>query len=224
MKKVFITRDLKKTDFFKIDLEKVGFSVFGQSLIAISKVDFTIVPDCDWLFFYSKNGVKFFFENYKNIDNQLVSHKKIGTIGESTAAYLNAQFKIKADFIGNGEPLQTAEAFAQIAINQTVVFPRAKQSKQSIQQQLDNTIITKDLIVYENQPLSNFDTIDADILVFTSPMNVETYFNKMTLKSNQKMVSIGNTTAKSLELLGFDDFFIATTPSEKGLIEAVLAL
>lgn len=221
MKKVFITRDLKETDFFKTVLEKVGFSVFGQSLIAFSKVNFTIVPDCDWLFFYSKNGVKYFFEN---IDNQLISDKKIGTIGESTAAYLEANFKIKVDFIGTGEPLQTAKAFIKVAANKTVVFPRAKYSKQSIQQELGKNIVAKDLVVYENKPLSNFDVVDADILVFTSPMNVEAYFNTMVLKSNQKIVSIGNTTAKALELLGCNDFFIANAPSEKGLVEAVLVL
>jgi uroporphyrinogen-III synthase len=221
LKKVFITRDLKETDFFKTALEKVGFSVFGQSLIAFSKVDFTFVPECDWLFFYSKNGVKYFFES---VDNQLVINKKIGTIGESTAAYLVVNFGIKANFIGTGEPLQTAKDFIQIAANKTVIFPHAKYSKQSIQQQLGKNIIAKDLIVYENKMLTGFDIIDADVLVFTSPMNVEAYFNKITLESNQKIISIGNTTAKALELIGFNDFFIAKIPSEKGLVEAILAL
>lgn len=219
MKKVFITRDLKETDFFKIALEEVGFSVFGQSLIAFSKIDFGIIPECDWLFFYSKNGGKYFFEN---IDNQLVINKKIGAIGESTANFLIQNFGLKIDFVGTGEPLQTAKAFVQVAANQTVLFPRAKHSKQSIQQQLGQTIIAKDLIVYENQPLSDFEAIDADILVFTSPMNVEAYFNKMVLKPNQKIISIGNTTAKALERLGFTNIFIAETPSEKGLVHAVL--
>ena len=219
MKKVFITRDLKETDFFKTALEEVGFSVFGQSLIAFSGIDFGLIPDCDWLFFYSKNGVKYFFEN---IDNQSFIHKKIGTIGESTANFLIQNFGLKADFIGTGEPLQTAKDFLQIAANQTVIFPRAKHSKQSIQQELGNAIIAKDLIVYENQPLSDFEVIDADILVFTSPMNVEAYFNKMVLKPNQKIVSIGNTTAKALKNIGFERFFISETPSEKSLVKAVL--
>jgi uroporphyrinogen-III synthase len=219
LKKVFITRDLKEADFFKTALEEVGFSVFGQSLIAFSKIDFGIIPDCDWLFFYSKNGVKYFFEN---IDNQWVINKKIGTIGASTSDFLMQNFGLKADFVGTGEPLQTAKNFLQIAANQTVIFPRAKQSKQSIQQELGNAIIAKDLVVYENQPLSDFDAIEADILVFTSPMNVEAYFNKMVLKPNQKIVSIGNTTAKALESLDIEGFFIAETPSEKGLVKAVL--
>jgi hydroxymethylbilane synthase len=219
LKKVFITRDLKETDFFKATLEEVGFSVFGQSLIAFSKVDFGIIPNCDWLFFYSKNGVKYFFEN---IDNQSVINKNIGTMGASTADFLTQNFGLKADFFGTGEPLQTAKAFIKIAANQTVLFLRAEYSKQSIQQQLGNTIIAKDLVVYKNQPLSDFDVIDADILVFTSPMNVEAYFNKMVLKPNQKIISIGNTTAKALEILNIERFFIAETPSEKGLVEAVL--
>ena len=221
MKKVFITRDLKETDFFKIALEEVGFSVFGQSLIVFSRIDFGIVPDGDWLFFYSKNGVKYFFEN---IDNQWIINKKIGTIGASTADFLMQNFGLKANFVGTGEPLQTAKDFLQIAANQTVIFPRAKESKQSIQRELGDAIIAKDLVIYENQPLSDFDAIEADILVFTSPMNVEAYFNKMVLKPNQKIVSIGNTTAKALKNLGFERFFIAETPSEKGLVKAVLGI
>ena len=219
MKRVFITRYLRETDFFKTALEKVGFSVLGKSLIAFSKIDFGVIPNCDWLFFYSKNGVKYFFEN---IENQPFNNIKIATIGESTAEYLSRNFQIKADFIGTGEPLQTAKAFVQIAANQTILFPRAKHSKQSIQKQLGNTIIAKDLIVYENQPIINFDEIEADILVFTSPMNAMSYFNQMVLKPNQRIISIGNTTAKALELLGFDDVLVAKSPSEKGLVEAVL--
>jgi uroporphyrinogen-III synthase len=219
LKKIFITRDLKETDFFKTALEKVGFFVFGKSLIAFSKVDFGVIPDCDWLFFYSKNGVKYFFEN---IDNQSFDHIKIAAIGSSTANYLEEYFQIKVDFIGTGEPLQTSKAFVEIAAHQTILFPRAKHSKQSIQKQLGNIIIAKDLIVYENQPIRDFQSIEADILVFTSPMNVKAYFSQMTFQPNQKIISIGNTTAETLKILGFNNFLVAKSPSEQDLVKAVL--
>ena len=41
-------------------LENQGFEVFGKSLILFEKVDFEIPEKPDWLFFYSKNGVRFF--------------------------------------------------------------------------------------------------------------------------------------------------------------------
>lgn len=222
MNKVFITRDLKETDFFKISLEKVGFSVFGQSLIHISNVNFDEILPCtrgDWIFFYSKNGVKFFIEK---VGTQALEQYKIATIGESTANLLYDNYQVKADFIGTGEPLQTAKAFANKAAGKKVLFPRAKHSRTSIQQQLGNTIIAKDLIVYENQPVAHFDEVEADILVFTSPMNARTFFGQSVLKKHQKIIAIGNTTAKALKSLGVEDFVIAKEPSEKGLAAAVL--
>ena len=219
MKIVFITRDLKETDFFKIALEKVGFSVFGNSLIEFSAIEFDEIIESEWLFFYSKNAVRFFMEK---VDFQSIKTKKIATIGEATAKFIEDNYTLKVDFIGTGEPLQTAKTFVQIAANQTVLFPRATTSKQSIQKQLGNTIIQKDLIVYQNQPKSNFEIIEADILVFTSPMNAQVYFEQTDLKSHQKVIAIGNTTANALFKIGIKKVEIAAEPSEKGLVKTII--
>ncbi len=218
MQRVFITRALKETDFFKTALEKVGFVVFGQSLIQFSPVVLEAIPTCDWLFFYSKNGVRFFFQA---IDNQSIIDKKIGTIGESTAHVLEQEFGIKADFIGTGDPLQTAKDFELKAKNETVLFPRAEQSKKSIQEQLGKTIITKDLIVYKNEPVTDFEIVAADILVFTSPLNVKVYFDKVLLQPEQVVIAIGQTTAKYLQDIGIQSI-ISNAPNENALVEAVL--
>lgn len=220
--KVFITRDLEATDFFKTTLEKVGFSVFGQSLVVFSAVHFEAIPDGDWLFFYSKNGVRFFFDNLKKGFNSLIYPKKIATIGTGTADFLIQHYKIQPDFIGTGEPLQTAKTFAQIAANKTVIFPRAKHSKKSIQQQLGKVIIAKDLIVYENKPIENWISVEASIVVLTSPMNAQVYFDSIDCKTKQTVISIGNTTAKALQKLGVENVIIAKNPSKKGLVDAVL--
>lgn len=220
--KVFITRNIKRTDFFKTELEKVGFSVFGQSLIVFSAVDFGRIPDCEWLFFYSKNGVKFFFDNLNQVDLNQIINKKIATIGEGTARFLIQKYQRKPDFVGTGEPLQTARAFAQIAAKKRVLFPRAKQSKQSIQKQLGNTIIQQDLVVYANQPIDFFESKNANILVFTSPMNVNAYFHFVDYKPGQKVVAIGNTTATALQNMGIEKIIIAKNPNEIGLVKAVL--
>ena len=86
--KVYITRNIKETDFFKTTLEKVGFAVFGESLIEFSAVDFNLNLDVDWLFFYSKNGVRFFFNQLNNNQLEIIKNKKIGTIGSGTAQFL----------------------------------------------------------------------------------------------------------------------------------------
>lgn len=221
--KVYITRNIKETDFFKTTLEKVGFAVFGESLIEFSAVNFNLNPDVDWLFFYSKNGGRFFFNQLNNNQLEIIKNKKIGTIGSGTAQFLAENYNRKSNFIGTGEPMQTSRAFAQIAAGQKVIFPRAKQSKKSIQQELSSVVTVIDLIVYENRPKSQIEIPETDILVFTSPMNARIYFEKYDLKSSQKVVAIGHTTGNELLKIGVQNV-VAKYPSERGLAEAVLEI
>ncbi|MFK7949520.1 MAG: uroporphyrinogen-III synthase [Saprospiraceae bacterium] len=219
--KVYITRNIKETDFFKTALEKVGFAVFGESLIEFSVIDFDLNLEADWLFFYSKNGVRFFFNQLNDRALDIIKNKKIGTIGNGTAKLLKQQYQIEPNFIGTGEPLQTSKAFAQKAAGQKVIFPRAKQSKKSIQTQLSKVIQVIDLIVYENRPKSNINVPESDCLVFTSPMNARVYFENYDLKSNQKVVAIGQTTGNELLKIGIKNIVIAKSPNERGLVESV---
>lgn len=222
--KVFITRNIKETDFFKTALEEVGFSVVGQSLIEFSPIHFNEIFDFDWLFFYSKNGVRFFFNQLNNNQLEIIKNKKIGTIGNGTAKFLIDKYNIQADFIGTGEPLQTSKAFAQKAANQKVLFPRAKQSKKSIQTQLSKVIEVIDLVVYENRPKNNLKIPESDYLVFTSPMNAQIYFQNYQLKSTQKVITIGHTTENALLEIGIDNVVVAKTPSERSLVKAILKI
>lgn len=222
--KVFITRDIKETDFFKTALKEIGFAVFGQSLIEFSSVPFGLDTDFDWLFFYSKNGIRFFFNQLTGNDASIISNKKIGAIGKGTAQFLKRYYQHEADFVGNGEPLETARAFAQIAVGTRVIFPRARTSQKSIQEQLSNIVTAIDLVTYENQPKTDVSIPNADILVMTSPLNTRTYFNRYPLIAGQQVIAIGNTTATQLRQLGIQDFVIAKQPTEKGLIDAVISI
>ncbi len=222
--KVFITRDIKETDFFKTALKEIGFAVFGQSLIEFSSVPFGLDTDFDWLFFYSKNGIRFFFNQLTGNDASIISNKKIGAIGKGTAQFLKRYYQHEADFVGNGEPLETARAFAQIAAGTSVIFPRARTSQKSIQEQLSNIVTAIDLVIYENQPKTDVSIPNADILVMTSPLNTRTYFNQHPLIAGQQVIAIGNTTATQLRQLGIQDFVIAKQPTEKGLIDAVISI
>ncbi len=223
--KIFITRDINAhTSIFYKELTKFNFEVSGQSLIRLSLIPFKHIPVTDWIFFYSKNAIQFFFDHIQT--QQISFHsstRKWATIGEGSAKKL-LKFGIKADFIGNGEPNITAKSFLQIAENQHVLFPRAKQSKQSIQALLQKNIYVHDLIIYNNQPQKMTTQRFDDILVFTSPMNVTTYFNAYPKLPHQQLIAIGNTTAKALYTFGFMEVIIAEAPSEASLVKAVLSI
>jgi uroporphyrinogen-III synthase len=177
------------------------------------------LPDADWLFFYSPHGVKFLLQQ---ISLENISRFKVAAMGSGTASTLQS-YHVRVDFTGDGTPESTAKDFLLTAKGQRVLFCRAKESRQSIRRLLGSQITAIDLIVYENQPRSDFVLPDCDILVFTSPLNVQAYFTKKSWNDSKIIIAIGNTTAKALSLLGAGNVQIARRPSPEHLAEAVIA-
>ncbi len=222
MKSAFITRNINKNGSFFKTLTHQDFEVNGLSFIEFKAVQVATFPTCDWIFFYSKNGIRFFFEQVQRLDLNIRNLDcKWATIGQASTTYLE-KFGIKADFIGTGEPLSTSKAFIKLAKNQQVLFPRAFNSKKSIQNILGNQIKAIDLVIYENYFIQNIEKRNEYFLVFTSPMNAQAYFNTFQLDDYQHVIAIGQTTAKALIELGINDFTISNQPSEEDLAEAVL--
>lgn len=220
---VFISRTLTDNSLFKKELSIPNVTIIGQSLVRFSPTPFLHIPKTDWIFFYSKKGVQFFF-NAPIImallkENPLL---KWATIGKGTADELRKY--IPVDFVGNGTPKQTAKAFGNIAAGKKVLFPRAQHSKKSIQQVLKNEIDSYDLVVYRNNTRSDFELPFCDILVFTSPLNTIAYFKKYSLQPKQKVVAIGKTTQQTLYELGIINCYVAAKPSEKEMAKVVNAI
>jgi len=220
-KRVFISRFLKPDSPFKRELTAAGWQVHGESLLHFQAIPFQQLPYSDWIFFYSKKGVRFFFQNIQKNNSSLSEQVKFATIGTSTAQVLQ-QHGLVPDFVGTGDPVTTAETFLTLAAGRRVLFPQAAHSRQSIQQQLGDRIKAVDLVVYENSLRSDFELPGFDILVFTSPMNAEAYFFKKQLLSHQQIVAIGHTTAQKLRALGIQNVQVAERPDEQHLAEAVL--
>ncbi len=124
-KKVFITRELSPESPLRQLLEPQGFVITGRSLIDFSAMNFVLPPAFDWVFFYSAQGVRFFFEGLEKSGIALPENVRLGAIGSGTARLLE-----KADFIGDGTSEATAAAFAKLAAGQRVLFPRAENSRQ----------------------------------------------------------------------------------------------
>jgi len=221
MKSIFISRDLKANSFFKKELEAAGFTIHGKSLLKFSATDFKQVPKSNWIFFYSKNGVKFFFQRLKKLNRSIPKQVLWAAMGKGTAKALLAKTG-QVDFTGGGNTLGTAMDFLEVANGRVILFPQAERSRQTIQRLLADNIIAKNLVVYKNEIKKQVPIPDCDALVFTSPMNVNAYFEKKALSDNQKIYAIGRTTAKTLVSLGIEDFKIAEEPSEIALVKSIL--
>ncbi len=223
-KKVFISRDLTKESYFYKAMTNYGYEVHDKSLISFDWLDFDTDVDGDWLFFSSRNGVRFFFEQ----NPMLPERFRVAALGEGTAKELRER-GFESSFIGEGgDTAHIAEEFAkrviEVDVGSKVVFPMAKKSLRGVQKVLErkfkNDIEICDLVVYSNRVKSNFKIPTCDILVFTSPKNAQTYCKKYTIEAHQVIVAIGKTTGKALEELGYKHYRLASNPDEVSLADS----
>lgn len=216
--KVFISRELSAESTFTQQLQQAGFEVIGESLVAFQGVPFSYLPQTDWIFFYSKQAIHFFFEGLQKIG--LKPNAKLAVFGKGTAKALEEAW-YQADFVGTGKPPHTAAMFALLAKGQKVLFPRAANSLLTIQKLLSDQIEAVDLVVYDNYPRSDFELPVCDWLVFTSPLNAAAYVAKYVIKPGQRVAAIGATTAQALQHLGIFDIKIAEEPSEMAMAHLI---
>ncbi len=214
---VFITSDLHENDYIIRALKIHNYSVSYESFITFSKIDFEYPTDADWLFFSSKNGVKYFFDlNIKNLKSNL----KIAAINQGTAQAIY-ELGLSVDFIGKGNDLKKiADDFDAVAEG-NIVFPQAQKSMQSIQRNLVNNKNIESLIVYHNQPKQDIKKRIENLLIFTSPMSVEAYFSKYKLDDFQQIISIGKTTSKKLIEFSIENTKTAFEPTNWSIIDEI---
>lgn len=222
---VFITRDLSETSYFHRAMTKHGITVEDRSLIRIfpmiNKLDPYILKYVDWVFFGSKNGI----ENFFKLEPRLSKRTKFAVIGRGSEEMLR-QFGHAPEFSGERLGInmeEIAEEFAKIASGTTVLIPRAKESLETIQQSLTADTKVINLPVYQTRIDTNVSKSNADVLIFTSPSNVEAYFVDNLVDPGQQIICIGRSTGRKIEELGLS-YTLPYSPDEIGLAEAVFGL
>ncbi|MEM1218362.1 MAG: uroporphyrinogen-III synthase [Bacteroidota bacterium] len=213
---LFITRHLSP-DSPILALEKEGWRVWHESLLDfVTSGEPAPKVEVDWIFFSSPKTVQFF--PWKDWPKAT----QIACLGPGTAqCVLNHQDK-PADWIGNGIPSQVARHFSEIASNSSVLFPRAKHSRRSIQQLLPKHISQTDWVVYINRMKSPIDIPTTDLLVFTSPLNAENYYRHYPNRKELPSLAIGATTAQWLRSQGISIVIETATPSETSLHKSIM--
>ncbi len=221
--KVFISREVGENSYFRKALEKQHIEIEGRSLIRtfpiVNVLDPFFLKNIDWIFFSSRNGVEYFFKL-----NPVLSKKvKFGVVGRGSEDSLR-KFGHLADFVGEGgDILEVAEEFAKIADGETVMFPRAQDSLLTMQKYLTPQTKVVDLPIYETVVEDDIDGSSAEVLIFTSPSNVDAYFMENLLEPGQKVIAIGNSTGKKFDEMGVK-YTLPYSPDEIGLAEAVFGI
>ncbi|SFT13802.1 hydroxymethylbilane synthase [Sphingobacterium wenxiniae] len=222
---VFITRDLDENSYLARYLAKYNIQIDARSLIkifpTINKLDSFILKRADWIFFNSKNAIDHFFK----LEPYILKKTKLAVLGRGSEDALRKYDRV-ADFSGDNLGIKTediAKEFAKLVDGQTVFIPRAKDSLMSIQNALTENTQVIDMPIYETVLEEEVDKTNAEVLIFTSPSNVEAYFRENLVDPGQKIICIGHSTAKAIEAMGLP-YTLPFTPDELGLAEAIFGL
>jgi uroporphyrinogen-III synthase len=222
MPNVFISRSLPENSQFREKLVPFGSIIIqDEPLIDLTPIPFSAIEPCDWIFFSSKNAVSFFFKQIKSLAIKIPTTVKWGAIGLATAKEL-LNYQITADFSGNGNPEVVGISFSTLVTGKKVLFPSAKNSRESIQQFIKNEaseIIN--LSIYDNSPKSDFDIAPSDLYVFTSPLNVIAFSKKYNL-SDKNCLGIGETTAEQLKSSGALNVLMSPFSTEESMAQTVI--
>ncbi len=222
---VFISRELSESSYLRNALKKHQIEIEDRSLIrtfpSIHNLDPFILRNIDWVFFSSKNAIEYFFK----LDPQLPKKVKFGVLGRGSEDALRLHGKV-ADFNGEEEGIDTKDIaleFAKLANGSNVLFPSAKGSLKTIQKALSDDTKIVELTVYETVSEDNVAQSFAEVLIFTSPSNVDSYFAENLLEPDQQVICIGKTTGQKFDEMGVK-YTLPFSPDEMGLAEAVFAL
>ncbi|HTH83692.1 MAG TPA: hydroxymethylbilane synthase [Mucilaginibacter sp.] len=220
---VFISREISEQSYFRKALAKHNIEIDARSLIRtvpiITKLDPYILKHIDWIFFSSKNAVEYFF----NLEPLLPKDVLFGVMGAGSEEMLRRKGHF-ARYTGVGvDPVEVAEEFAKLANGTTVLFPGAEDSLKSIQKGLSADTKIIDLPIYETVLEDDVEASGAEVLVFTSPSNVDAYFADNLMDPYQKVIAIGRSTGKKFEDMGVQ-YALPFSPDEVGLAEAVFGI
>ena len=218
MKTILITRSI--TDSSPINsLRSEGYSIIGESFLKFEPVPFdTWDRSADMVLFYSQRGVQFSCSDQSFLD--YCSQVKIATFGTVTAEYLSKNFGLKPNVIGTGDPEKLKEQL-ELENPKKILFVQGQQSLRRLQTDDSWRIPYSELVTYKSIDRIVHLSSPPDILVFTSPLNVEHYFAQYDVEETQSIWSIGPTTAASIRQYSSQTIHLSDQPTEASLAEAI---
>ena len=206
---LFVSRKLRADSPLRRWADKRGMGVADRSLLRFEAVPFTGPTDADWWFFYSSRAVAF-------VDHIPTDVRTAAMGGGTARALLDRQHVV--DFCGAGSPEAVAESFLAVSEGQRVFFPRARESRKSVQRALEARVEVVDAICYANFPAPPERAIEASVYIFTSPMNVAAYLDHFSLAPASRVLAIGPSTGGELNRRGVECSW-PEVASEAGLVE-----
>jgi uroporphyrinogen-III synthase len=177
-------------------LAALGHDLLEISFIKTEHVSFAADEiKTNWIFFSSKNAIRACLQ--AGVD---LKKYKLATAGTRTSQELGANYPILFE-ASSTQIEQHAKEFAYVVANDTVCFPTSDKSLLSFSKFIPPSQVQ--IITAYTTRITPVGVPMADILIFSSPSNVEGFLKLNVILPSQKIVAFGPSTAKSLETLGF---------------------
>jgi uroporphyrinogen-III synthase len=247
-RRIVVTRAREQSPELAAKLTTLGAEVIELPLIAVSKeVDkatlhevFSEFGTYDWIVFTSGNGVRFFFEEFYRIydDVRALGLLRFAAVGDTTAKAIG-EHHIKVECqpkIATGEALADALIATGSLDNAKLLVITGNLNREELVTKLEaERAIVDQLQVYKTEKTdlsseasaADFRTRGADAILFASSSAVQSFVDQagaLKLDKNAKRPlagSIGPLTSDTMKKVGMPIDFEAKTPSLDALVDAL---
>jgi len=247
-KRIVITRAREQAAEWRYKLEAQGAAVLELPLIHVKKdVNLETLAEVltgfgsyEWVIFTSVNGVKYFFEEFRRVHDDIRAFglARIAVVGEATAAairdlHLRVELQPKK---ASGEELAKELMTRESMDSAKVLVITGNQNREALVTMLeDDRAIVDTLPVYKTEETNlakdpvagDFRQNGADAILFASPSAVQSFFDQATAlklgpKARRPLAgSIGPTTTATMKQLGLPVDFEAADASLESLVTAL---
>ncbi|HVZ63199.1 MAG TPA: uroporphyrinogen-III synthase [Lacunisphaera sp.] len=247
-RRIVLTRPREQNTEWRLKLEGLGATVLELPLIQVAKdVNLEtlaeVLPEFgtyEWILFTSVNGVRYFFEEFIRVheDIRALGLIRIGAVGEATATAIR-ELHLRVDL----QPKKaTADELAKALIaresmdSAKILVITGSRNREDLVQKLEEARAIVDVLpVYRtveantgSDPVAvDFRARGADAIFFASPSAAQSFFDqaaalKLGPKARRPLAgSIGPSTTAAMKQLGLPVDFEATEASLDGLVAAL---
>lgn len=248
-RRIVLTRPAGSSAEWRTRLEAQGATVIDLPLIQVTKdvnLDtlaevFQELSRYEWIIFTSANGVKYFFEEFHRVHDDIrsIGLVRIAAVGEATAAAVREQH-LRVDIQprkASGDELAKELISRESMDSAKVLVVTGNRNRDTLVEKLHEArTIVDQLPVYKTEETdlaadpvaADFRAKGADAILFASPSAAQSFFDQAAaLKLGAKAMrplagSIGATTTAAMKQLGLPVDFEAGEASLDSLVAALL--
>lgn len=190
--KIYISKTAEDSAWLADFCQEKKWDLIAESMIDFSEMKFEIPEKTEIIFFSSKNGVRYFFNQ-----NEMPKDVQTACVGKETARVLR-KHNIEPAFIGenSGDPVSVGKEFLAFIGKKHVFFPTSNASLHTIAN-LIPAAQKSTASIYETKTTPK-KVAEADIYVFSSPSNVQGFLEMNKIDKNAKVIAWGLVTETAL--------------------------